>query len=47
MVIVQTDPRTVYYKDQVEEKAELFSARMCHQMVRDVERMEEFVATNR
>ena len=46
-MIVQTDPRTVYYKEEVEEKAELFSARMCQHMVRDVERMEEYGATNR
>ena len=47
MVIVQTDPRNVFYREDVKERPELFSARMCQQMVRDVERMEEYGASNR
>ena len=47
MVIVQTDPRNVFYREEVKERPELFSARMCQQMVRDVERMEEYGASNR
>ena len=47
MVIVQTDPRTAYYREAVKERAELWGARICQQMLRDLERMEEFGATNR
>ena len=47
MVIVQTDPRTVYYREAVRERPELWGARRCQQMLRDLERMEEFAATNR
>ena len=47
MVVVQTDPRTLYYHDGANERAELWGARICQQMVRDLERMEEFGATNR
>ena len=31
----------------VKERPELFGGRMCQQMLRDVERMEEYGATNR
>ena len=47
VVIVQSDPRTVYYGEGVKERPELWGARTCQQMVRDLERMEEFGATNR
>ena len=47
VVIVQTDPRGVFSREEVKERPELFGSRMCQQMVRDVERMEENGATNR
>ena len=42
VVILHQDPRTVYKAERVTEDARKFGARMCLQMMRDMERMTEF-----
>ena len=47
VVILHQDPRTVYKADRVAEDARKFGARMCLQMMRDLERMTEFSTYSR
>ena len=44
VIILHQDPRSVYYNEKIEEDVRRFSARMCIQMMRDMERMNEFSA---
>ena len=47
VVILHQDPRTVYRAERVVEDARSFGARMCIQMMRDMERMIEFSTYSR
>ena len=47
VVILHQDPRTVYKVERVTEDARKFGARMCLQMMRDLERMTEFSTYSR
>ena len=47
VVILHQDPRTVYKAERVTEDARKFGARMCLQMMRDLERMTEFSTYSR
>ena len=44
VIILHQDPRTIFFNEKIEEDVGRFSARMCIQMIRDMERMNEFSA---
>ena len=42
VIIIHQDPRTVFFNQKITETARVFGARICIQMMRDLERMSEF-----
>lgn len=47
VIFVHQDPRSVYFNDNIAEDARLFGSRICLQMMRDMQRLEEFSAYTR
>ena len=47
VIFIHQDPRSVFFNDEISENGRMFGTRICLQMIRDIQRMEEFSAYTR